>query len=882
MAVYDPENENDEEPKSLTPEEISEREQNIGDSYNSRFGGLRHARDSARDRHADLREQSQAADAKEQAAVEDRLRGAYGGFKKDDEENSLYHPNKDSPKAKGLRGRAGSFMKKRNLLIGGGLGLGLITAVFGLFGFLNVFRLDHIISSLDQKTFARFNASFDGRSDAWFRSYLKIRMAEIEGGIDPADDKHNVYFSATGADTDNPIKDWYKKLRNSSFEDDLLKNQGIRFKSALDAEGNIRPALITINNRDIDIDVGEFKDNKVGDINFNNFLRQIDGEFDAKLFGSSREARRAIRQAVNDNTKKHQVFRRRHMRRYIANKTGVREWRLFEKSRDKIDNAKLGVQKKIMNKVFSGDSSSMRFLNCLLAGTRCPNTTDPVDPDNKVSGVPDGRLSDSDPGNIDVDDPGNPLPDGEPARFEGDRLTREASEAVSEGAQEFTDEFTPTQQVLKNVVDTISSTVTGPAAVWKWAARLAVIDSLFSGGKESKAAKLVYNARTAQLVAFYATMVIGRDQIRSGELVGDEMNGFYDTTKNFGNSEAWGALNNSYDSGSVGAQATTNTTRDEYCKTSHEKTFNEYAYYCDSYKPNSGNRAEDVSTAYTASIGWLIGPIADAVNAVRKSFLGRIVDAFANIIDAVIGEIGKVILDALGISDDIGVLVGKAMAWLLEFAGGGPFIDPGKPGFAAWLMGGSVGTAETAARSAGGTRSTETSYKYSKDLAKAHEKDRLTNMSWSERYLSLDNPDSIASSFAFSTSNVAAGESIVSKLVDGMARAPSTLLSIMTRPARAAKEVDLAELAGVNTYDIPQVCIDLDPLDPGYLQKATNADIGPRTYENLSNEDTFWQAVYDNPSITDKESIYNCALLDKTVRAGMGYLYGYSDDGGYE
>jgi hypothetical protein len=58
----------------------------------------------------------------------------------------------------------------------------------------------------------------------------------------------------------------------------------------------------------------------------------------------------------------------------------------------------------------------------------------------------------------------------------------------------------------------------------------------------------------------------------------------------------------------------------------------------------------------------------------------------------------------------------------------------------------------------------------------------------------------------------------------------------------------------------------------------------------MSNEETWYKALYDKLgssgiSTGDKEKIakqvYNCALLDNTVRGGIGALYGYKGEDAY-
>jgi len=74
---------------------------------------------------------------------------------------------------------------------------------------------------------------------------------------------------------------------------------------------------------------------------------------------------------------------------------------------------------------------------------------------------------------------------------------------------------------------------------------------------------------------------------------------------------------------------------------------------------------------------------------------------------------------------------------------------------------------------------------------------------------------------------------------------------------------------------------------------ATNADdLGVLsatdiTWELLNNNTDFMDKVYealgDRKDAQDvADTIYNCGAFDTAVRGGMGYMYGYTDDNGYE
>jgi hypothetical protein len=111
----------------------------------------------------------------------------------------------------------GFFQQVRNhkkLFAGAGVIVGLIiTAFIVLFGFLNIFKLDGMMSNIDSKTFARLNGVADRRSLAWMEAYMQMRLADIgdNPNLDKGADSDNAIFRAERV-RENPLTDWYKTL----------------------------------------------------------------------------------------------------------------------------------------------------------------------------------------------------------------------------------------------------------------------------------------------------------------------------------------------------------------------------------------------------------------------------------------------------------------------------------------------------------------------------------------------------------------------------------------------------------------------------------------------------------------------------------------------
>jgi hypothetical protein len=228
-----------------------------------------------------------------------------------------------------------------------------------------------------------------------------------------------------------------------------------------------------------------------------------------------------------------------------------------------------------------------------------------------------------------------------------------------------------------------------------------------------------------------------------------------------------------------------------------------------------------------------------------------------------------------------------------------------EPGVANIAITGSAGTAEGSTRLAGGVASTAVTHAYTNNRASAYAAEQRSRQSLFSRYASLDNPDSLAakSMFAISTTSFQKSFRFLGRMFVSL---PATFGNIISGRLFAANDgpdaASYAKWAGVDTYDIPQACIDLDPLDSNYLTKAVGVEasspyaaqatevmnnIQPDiTKETARDETTFWGTVYDNIDKEGEEAeniagaIYNCALFDRQVEGSLGYLYGYTDDGG--
>ena len=901
MAVYDDENQTS---NPLTPDELSEKEAKTEPTLDSRL--------------SDIKDKISGTETPGTESAIDGS-GESGGFFKNDK------GGKSSKKP-------GGVLKNRKALLGLGGGLiGVVFAAGAMFNFLHTFQMDHFFKNVEAKTSSRLSASLDTRNKSLVRAYIQVRVTEIEGSTNG----ENLFFKGNQVKTDNPIRDWYHTMRTSKFEEEVLNKQGVYFTSMVGPDGKINIAKVTANDSVKQDLASKYLTNTkdasgkaippISADTLGDRLNAIPSDDMEKLFtveklDSHKSARKSVKEVVNKEVPWYRTFKRRHIRKDIANETGIKNWRLFEKTRDKVAKSKQDIKDQLFNKIiekyFVNSPSSAQFLKCLFSDGRCSGTSDPASPDNKsetatLASSPDSVApADSDPPSSDGAGGTKPSPPvdtagaGKEAR---DGIEGAVKKGTTDVAENAAIKLGPFQKIILALVNTlagdaITSGGPNPSKIWTWAKRLAKIDGLLSAvGGNSKIAKMVINARSSQLAGVYATYQIASDQMKSGQLVGDELNSFFDTTKNLGNSEGWATVTNQMNKGgaaSAAAATSNNQTKEDYCKVSPaNRSFDEFAWMCDDQKPNSGGRAQVITDQYNNSVGPLINPIAKTVEAVNNTPVGWAITWFNGAVDKITSVATEPLLKFVsesGIGKDIAKFIGSIMFKLLGFLGAGPMFEPGTPGVGNLLVAGAAVSAETSTRASGGVASTAKSLAYANKLASQYKTEQTSNQSFVERYASLDNPDSLASGSLFAISSNMDLSQLSSKFGNYIQSLPALFGSIFTGRVFAAQPQSasaVSDWAGVNKYDIPAQCINLDPLDSNYLEASSNVSdisLSPTTlgYDTMRDTDKFWKAVYDKlgdagDAQSRAEKIYNCALFDARVEGSLGAVYGYTNDNGY-
>ncbi len=926
MAVYEDEKQRE---NQLTPgEEAPEQKRDeFSDIIDKNFSDkeLKDLENSAYDGAIEDKKGKTSAESGEERSLGEQLKGFYN-----DDEISEINAN------------ASSLLKNKKARRGivTFVAVGLPAIIFaGAFlpNLLGLFKIENFMQNIEASTFSRLNASFDRRSDRWVQAYIKLRMTELNGETNPGAD--TLYFRANRVDTDNPVRDWYRSMRASNFEQEVFEKSGIRFTSAEITTENgtkrFKPAMLYINEQIVTgdllsgIDLGPDSSND-GVLNANQverLMNEFDGRIDGivgggagggVLFNNDKVARQAIRGVIKDNTKSWQVFKRRHLRKDIQNMTGVRDWRLFAGTRDKIDEKKTSIQLAIMKKVLP-ENKTGQLIGCVFGSNPCPGKSDPASKDAKTGtgtaqvGAPD---ADTDADGNTINNAGDPDVSGDfkdaTSKAVGGEVADQAEGAVGDEAAE-----SIRKAFLKQITSVIGNIYT---KIWPTMKKLAKVHEFFSNGTLSS---FVVNARRAQYMAGFASMGIALSQMKSGDIRGTEtlfentesasgISGFAQTAVNVRDgqineymsffdgaekSEGWILYSGGRKGNSDTVSAQSTLTRDAYCteSTEAEKKAAPVQFLCPDDGLNGGS-AEEIEAAYNNTAGKILGPIAAAVNGVKSvPIIGDVVDAVSSKLDALsdatIGKVVNAVLEKTGGAARIEDVAVAATTKALEFAGAGVKYTPTSPGQLNYMLLGASASAEASARQGGAAAATTLSTEYSNKLAAEWKAENEQTQSAFDRIASLSNPKSFASNalMAMITSTPSDGLKNVAdpmQSLNNFAKSLSGTAFAQTNSGINASSV--ADWGQVQKYDYPQECIDLNPLAPGYFQNATNAPAAvPRDKATLTNPDVFWEKVYaalpaDNATAEAQAAgVYNCALLDERVKGGLGYVSGgYEADGG--
>lgn len=814
-----------------------------------------------------------------------------GGDESEKLNNGYTGGGNNKGKQRGIAGKLklGSALKKKALTVAAIAGISVSLAGFtGFFGFMNNFKLDFFLSNVEKNGFMRYQVDLDGRTTKWIQAYMMLRMGEIEDPELQPQDRENLLFRANQVDTGNPVYDWFRTLRTPlrteravySFEQDVFESEGIKFTSVAqrqpDGSVRFRPGKITVNGADVTFNLTDAELEAVdnGDINLLNGRLQ---EFlDVEVFANDKEGRKMIKKAVNERVKPWQVIKKRQLRKDIQNMTGIRDWRFFETTRDRFNERTISVRNKFIVKTLPESTKSGKFIQCMFGITSCRASSDVAHPENR-SNVASGEGQRQ--GETYVNE------DGETVNADNGQATGSVEEGLQDtvgdgdlGAEGFQKKF------IAQIINKFSG-------VLSFASIMDTLSRIDKGMRDGSLSKMVIAARGAQTAAIFSTLMIARDQMKTGELTSPEVQEFMTSTGNdLGRNEVWDVISSGNSSGTVSAAAEENVGKVEYCSEEHQAnlTAAEFHHLCDDQKIGGKNNAQVIEKGWVNGPGKVLGAPLAAYRETVGRFLGPILDLAGDAASAILTPVIKPILAATGLDSKIEDFSGWAFAKSSEALGAGPMIDTETPsGVIGNLAGvGSAYTAESAARYQGAAATTTLTKADAINRTIAYNTETNEQRGFTERYLALDSPDSFAATQLYAASmntSITSPMKAIGSVFSSIAHIPQ---SLMTSPASAqgVSPYLLSDLAAVDTFDFPNTCINGRVLNMT-PQSATNADdlgIIPAdelSWELLGNKEAFFDRLYrDNPDESKALSVYNCGLLDNTVRSGLGAKYGWNKD----
>lgn len=750
------------------------------------------------------------------------------------------------------------------------------------FLFLGIFDLPNFMKNVERAAFQRYQVDMNGRSRAWLQAYMNLRFGEIEDPDLAPKDRDNVFFRADKVRSNRPLTDWYRTLRASNFEKDLFEREGIRFTSIAERRGDsikYRAGVISFRDTDrkITFDPGQrtFEAIARGDPNaFNGALRDF-AQVEQK-WETDKEARRAIGEIVRKhNPGWWKAVKRYHLRHDIQNLIGVRKWRFFENTRNKVHEKKIDIRNKIIAQALPQDSKSGAFIKCLFGVSECRAASDPANPDARQYN-PTGKQRDGDKTDGNKDNP----------QKLGDGSGESTLQAGSDGAG-------AAGEASRKIISKIVSR----------AGLLSLLDSLArfdKAVKDHSLSKFITQARGAQVAGLYTVFAVASDQLTTGQQTSTEVRAFMDKFQRPAGSEGWTTViapaSGSGKASAAGKGYTKARDKKEFCSLKHqaemrqnpEQAEREFQYQCPKDKVGGPNKAQELEDSWNSGPGLILHPFLSAFHAAT----GGIFDVFNAVADAVISPVVNAALSVTGTKDNVEDVVAFAGAKALEFGGGVLGIGQDTPSgqVANHVISGGAVTAEAAMRNQGAARTNSVTRALAENNLIAYQAEEQRNMSFFDRYVSLSNPKSLASTELFALSNT--GISNILRGVSGIfASALSSPLAVLTQPAQAARTdgYAAARFAGVETYDLPRRCLGNKTLDMTPRQ-ATNADdlglFKPEelNWELMSHKENWYDALYEKVDGDEKvaKKVWNCALFDNTVRGGIGAPYGYKGEDAFE
>lgn len=707
----------------------------------------------------------------------------------DDGKNTPSDAGSDQPLTKAAddsgasRLRSFTARNKRKLLFGG-TGAGIVGIIIAGFIALLPLKIESMMKNIMGDRFGPIERSMERRAMKITSKYL-IRGIDSEGS-----------FVATG----NPLTDLYRTWRTQGFTQDLERNHGIKIESS-----NQRGKKIRIT----------FPDGKKSDFadapELERFLERDLG---------NRDARRFVRLAVRSETQWYQIYKRRHLRRWMSSAYNIRRWTVFSKKNG--DAASKELDKESRRRVLNPLREEVpKWVGCVISGENCPG----------------GRAR----GSVD-----KPVPQNEDARKlvaeerargggrgEVEGAFDEASEQFVDGAEAPADAPADIQGEGKSTTfsklfsSTLTKKIIQGVSIIGLVDMLAQIDHAIT---ENHIGDIITAKNSLQYAGVFAQWATLADNFKAGEVSSDEVGAAMQKLDGIEKSAAFNAVYQGSNGGERIAEG----------------------------KEINSQRAENFSESYLKNpvLGSVIHPILSAY----RSTIGKIVGAIAGLL----GNIVQPLVELLPGYDQAEKVLAKAMQWAFDFAFG-PVVDGTETGAALMnaIDAGADVTANDFAGSAGGRKLSRAEVTQIGSQIALEQAEDNRQLPLAERLASATNPNSFINRLAVTLPATPGGFGQAAQtMVASILSRPFAMLADTTlmlfQPARAAANLDLY---GVQQYGFTDAELEAE-IDEAALPQSGNVEDCPNYEEDK------------------KANRANLCALDLITIQSLTSMYTDEDDGG--
>ncbi len=794
-------------------------------------------------------------------AVEDRELEAAGGQSNDALATKRSRdPVEDIPARRRYMNEKGDslatrFWKRRLLLAGAGIGVSLVAAIIAFIFALLPLKLEHLMKSFEQKFGSATEHVIEKRVEKATTYYL-IKRAQginftgctaVEGGkiCDPIMTSGSVW------------KDTFKNWQASKFEARLEAEQGIRFYSFTNQKGVHR--------------MGVHSRQAGTDFNFDT------ADFDAgkDVFKDHKQARVAINQAVRNQTKWHQVFKRRFYRDLLRTKYHVKKWRIFAKQRDAVNETATAARTRLLTyanenilRPVIGDKVG-DYLKCIIESgcaegdlnTDVPSYKASIDERNAAGAAEEAALR-STCAASDCSNAKDTPPDTQdnPQTRDSKDKKNQANGAIrtmaNDGITLAVDKLAG-EEVAKQVRDLLEKEIvkkiTGVAGLGTMAMVATLDDVLWN----DKVGNVIEAQKKAQYVATSSMWDTMNDEFKDGHMSGPEVDAMNTQLEGTEKSRLFSYDFHlpRYDASNKIIKEAAAATKVPDCTDGHYLT--EQEVLCPNKKVNSTTGA---STAYKGSeLGKLVHPVAEAY----RGTIGGIVDFVVNIAGDILAPVANLLLKLPGLSQLFGSfadLVSSLVAQVIPIVSTG--MENGAPLYESIRIGKDVAAQDTGHFTIGGQKLT---VPQQVSLQQEVDKDQQIADAQGGLWQKLTNFDNVNS----------AGSRLMASLPFTRQGVANQFASVIINPLHAVAALNPLTISFAETSGDPA---DVDHYGYDVNDPALDRSPASQEFDNCDQIEKDWaQKTHDNP---DGNNGTDFCRLEAVAAGSAGPTSTTEDDGG--